>query len=277
MPCRAASPERGWTNPAWPAGIATARPVPIVRRSPGASAPPRCWTGRAPRRRGSRGGHPGVGVQPAHRDNQATVVHAVVGVAGRRSSRGSRAVTSTPSALVLAPVIGAPLAYSAESSAPASCGHQQPDVDVAVGEELGHRGASARPGSRRCGPRSAPRRGSGSQPPAADRVDQRRSCSARACCGSSSAPISSSTRVARRPAGGQLLLAGRGVGDQQDQVAGQRLLERRREGLDQLVRQLADEPDGVGHQVCAALLVGTRGWSGRASRTGGRRRSRRRR
>ena len=36
MPCRAARPERGWTKPAWPSGIATERPVPTAARSPGA-------------------------------------------------------------------------------------------------------------------------------------------------------------------------------------------------------------------------------------------------
>ena len=37
-----------------------------------------------------------------------------------------------------------------------------------------------------------------------------------------------------------------------DQVGAERLLERGREGLDQLVRQLADEADRVGEQVLAA-------------------------
>jgi ribose 1,5-bisphosphokinase PhnN len=36
-----------------------------------------------------------------------------------------------------------------------------------------------------------------------------------------------------------------------DQVGAERLLERGRERLDQLVRQLADEADGVGEQVAA--------------------------
>ena len=38
----------------------------------------------------------------------------------------------------------------------------------------------------------------------------------------------------------------------QDQVGVERLLERRGERVDQLVRQLADEADGVGEQVRAA-------------------------
>ena len=49
-----------------------------------------------------------------------------------------------------------------------------------------------------------------------------------------------------------LLLGHRGVHDVHDQVGAERLLERRREGLHQLVRQLADEADGVGEQVLAA-------------------------
>ena len=50
----------------------------------------------------------------------------------------------------------------------------------------------------------------------------------------------------------QLLLGNRGVDDVQDQVGQPRLLERRAERLDELVGKLADEPDGVGHQVVAA-------------------------
>jgi hypothetical protein len=46
----------------------------------------------------------------------------------------------------------------------------------------------------------------------------------------------------------------------QDQVGEPRLLERRLERLDKLVGQLADEADGVGDQILAAVvLVGARG------------------
>jgi hypothetical protein len=48
-----------------------------------------------------------------------------------------------------------------------------------------------------------------------------------------------------------LLLGNRGVHHVHDQVGAERLLERRREGLHQLVRQLADEADGVSEQVLA--------------------------
>ena len=49
----------------------------------------------------------------------------------------------------------------------------------------------------------------------------------------------------------QLALRHRGVGHVHDQVGAERLLERRGERLHQLVRQLADEADGVGEQVAA--------------------------
>ena len=41
----------------------------------------------------------------------------------------------------------------------------------------------------------------------------------------------------------------------QDEVGDERLLERRREALDELVRQAADEADGVGDEVAAALVL----------------------
>ena len=56
-----------------------------------------------------------------------------------------------------------------------------------------------------------------------------------------------------RPHVGQLALVRRGrVDDVEDQVGEHGLLQRRLERLDQLVRQLLDEADGVGQQVVAA-------------------------
>ena len=72
------------------------------------------------------------------------------------------------------------------------------------------------------------------------------------------------------------LVGRRRVDDVQDEVGDERLLERRREALDELVRQPADEADGVGDQVAAAVVLERRASSGRASRTAGRRRRRRR-
>ena len=57
----------------------------------------------------------------------------------------------------------------------------------------------------------------------------------------------------------------------QDEVGDERLLERRREALDELVRQAADEADRVGDEVAAARRARSRASSGRASRTAGRR------
>ena len=51
----------------------------------------------------------------------------------------------------------------------------------------------------------------------------------------------------------ELALGHRGIGDVDDQVCPKRLLERCGEGLDELVRELADEADGVREQIAAAL------------------------
>ena len=70
----------------------------------------------------------------------------------------------------------------------------------------------------------------------------------------------------------QLLLRGAGVDHVEQQVGALGLLQRGGEGVDELMRQLADEPDGVGQQVGAALeraacaCVGSSVWN-RRSRT----------
>ena len=46
-----------------------------------------------------------------------------------------------------------------------------------------------------------------------------------------------------------------GIDDMQHDVGDERLLERRREALDELMRQAAHEPDGVGDEVAAALVL----------------------
>ena len=77
--------------------------------------------------------------------------------------------------------------------------------------------------------------------------------------GISEAPISSSTRLHRGDLAIALLLVGRGVGDVQDEVGEQRLLERRGERGHELVRQLAHEADRVGQEVRAPeVVVGAR-------------------
>jgi hypothetical protein len=53
----------------------------------------------------------------------------------------------------------------------------------------------------------------------------------------------------------QLFLGRRRVGDVQHEVGHERLLEGRGEAFHELVRQPADEPDGVGHEIAAAVLL----------------------
>ena len=68
----------------------------------------------------------------------------------------------------------------------------------------------------------------------------------------SPAPISSSTSSTAAIIWCISVLGHRGVHDVEDEVGAERLLERRRERLDELVRQLADEADGVRQEVLAA-------------------------
>ena len=61
-----------------------------------------------------------------------------------------------------------------------------------------------------------------------------------------------------------------GVDDVQHEVGDRRLLERRAEGVDELVGQLADEADGVGEQVGAAVqargrVLGSSVWNRRSA------------
>ena len=53
----------------------------------------------------------------------------------------------------------------------------------------------------------------------------------------------------------ELVLGGRGIGDMEHKVGDERLLERRREAFDELVRQAADEADGIGHEVAAPVVL----------------------
>ena len=53
----------------------------------------------------------------------------------------------------------------------------------------------------------------------------------------------------------EALVGRRRVDDVQDEVGDERLLERRREALDELVRQPADEADRVGDEVPAAVVL----------------------
>ena len=71
--------------------------------------------------------------------------------------------------------------------------------------------------------------------------------------GWSPAPISSSTSSTARVIASSSSSRRAGVDDVQQQVGALGLLERGGERVDELMRQLADEADGVGHQVRAAV------------------------
>ena len=203
MPCRAARPERGCTKPAWPSGIATARPVPTTSPAP----PVRARRARRRRDRGRRrrrtraSGSDRVVAQALDRAARSRA-SAPLGVASatrygakrRISRRGRRATTSTPSARVLAL-----LDRRAER------------VELVRACRPPRTGSSSRTRSKRSAKRSAIRARSSSSPspverrdlqrvgiavrePApAERVDGVDLVERRARRGSSSAPISCST------------------------------------------------------------------------------------
>ena len=118
MPLFAASPERGCTKPACPSGIAIARPVPTVARSPGASTTRSHAARSSPASPSTRARDDRVVAQAANRqlDHAPPVARscsesATRYAANRRTSRrGSRATTSTPSVVSSRCSIGAPSA-----------------------------------------------------------------------------------------------------------------------------------------------------------------------
>ena len=71
----------------------------------------------------------------------------------------------------------------------------------------------------------------------------------------SSAPISLSTLLDRRALGEPFVVVRGRIDHVQDEVRDERLLERRREAFDELSRQAPDEPDGVGDEIAAALVL----------------------
>ena len=73
--------------------------------------------------------------------------------------------------------------------------------------------------------------------------------------GTSSAPISCSTASTAAIFSSQPLVGRGRVGDVEDEVGDERLLERRREALDELRRQAPDEADGVGDEVALAVVL----------------------
>ena len=146
MPCRAASPERGWTKPAWPSGIATARPVPTSARSPGPSStlslaersrpasPSYALVGSVAsswrRVTGKSVMHPSGGVSVLPRRSGTARSGAARGAAGGRR-RGRLPVVSSRSS------IGAPSAYSSFRRAPLLVRQQEAHALEPLAEALG--------------------------------------------------------------------------------------------------------------------------------------------
>ena len=69
------------------------------------------------------------------------------------------------------------------------------------------------------------------------------------------ADLAAARRRPRRRCASELVVRRRGVDDVEHDVGDERLLERRREALDELVRQPADEADRVGDEVAAAVVL----------------------
>ena len=252
MPWLAASPERGCTKPAWPGRDR--------HRQPGcdhAAPRPARSTSRSTLDRSSPAspayavdGNPRIRMQPLDRERQRS---RAVGAVGREpADQPLREPRRDQHALGRVLASGDRRArlvqrrqLGAAGRAAAAAGRRRSGR-----RRTRPRAASARPGPRRCAPTPAPRRGCGWPAAGASTSSTRSILFSTSSCGISSASISSSTVAhAARAAPASSSSLGRRVGDEQQQVAGQRLLERGRERLDQLVRQLADEPDRVGHQV----------------------------
>ena len=173
-----------------------------------------------------------------------------------RSRRGSRAIESDAVGGVLALLDRR--AERVELGEPAALlvGQQQPHALPAVVEALAR--------ARRLqlleplaghAPRPAARRGSGSRAGGGRAGRPGRSCSARARTAARRRRSRRGRRSTARADGPARRRRADASIDVQHQVGDERLLERRREPLDELVRQAADEADGVGDEVAAAVVL----------------------
>src|SRR6476661_3807564 len=218
MPCRAASPERGWTKPAWPSGIATARPVPTSARSPGPSS----TLSLAERSRPASPSYALVGSVASswRRVTGKSVMHPSgdVSVLPRRSGTArSGAARGDPRSKLVQALAGERgdlqrVRVAVREPAPAECVHGVDLVDHELDRQL-VRADLAQDAVHGC-----------------DLLDEE-------------------------------LLGSRPVDDVKDDVGHERLLERCRKPFHQLMRQAADEADGVGDEVAAPfVLEAARGW-----------------
>src|SRR3954465_14267830 len=265
MPWRMASPERGWTKPACPAGIATVSPVPTRARSPGPSStrsyaarssPASCSYARAgsvapswrrvtsssvirscarPAASGSFLGHE-VGREasqlPAReaRDDEHPL-RRVFPLVDRRAERVELIQASTL-------LVWQEEAHALETIAEA-LGDPRPQLLETFARERGNL-QRLRVSVREPAP---PQRIDG-----VDLVDHE---------------LDRQLGRADLPQDGvdggdlldEALLGGGSVDDVEHEIGDEGLLQRRGEALHELVRQTADEADGVGDEVAAALLL----------------------
>ena len=243
-----------------------------------AARPPPPRRGRSRRRRRGRGS-----ARAASRRAARSAASLVVGRApfapstAKRSKRGAtpagtRARMRTPSGVSSRSMLAGEVVQLGQASRPRCVGHEQ----------------LHRPQRRQEAPLDRARAAPRAPPPSAAETctavgwrndsSRRRSSSSRSTLlrtssrGRSPAPISASTSSTAASCSTSSSSGADASATCSDQVGLQRLLERRGERLDQLVRQLADEADGVGQQVACGpqisneRVVGSSVWK-RRSRT----------
>ena len=244
-------------QPAWPGGQLDRDARPDLRALPGADrAAPRARRGRGRRRRRARG-PAGRRAGSSRRTGSVTPARAPLPVTAKRAKRSA---TVRGHARAHAHAVGRVVALEVAGDARAARPGGRPRRTAAAARPAAS-GARTRPRSARAG-RRAPRP---SRAETSTRVGMRRRSSARRSAsirsallstssrGFSPAPISSSTSSTAASISSSSSSSARRVDDVQDQVGEPRLLERRAERVDELMRQLADEADGVGEQVRAAV------------------------
>jgi hypothetical protein len=168
----------------------------------------------------------------------------------KRRTRARQARADEDALLAVGALVdGAPSAYSSRA-APSVVRDQQPHGSKRSREALAIRARSASSPSPSA-PRPAARREAVREAPPPQRVDGVDLVQDE--LDGSSPRRSRRAPLARPRAARRARPRARGVDDVQDEVGDERLLERRREALDQLVRQAADEADRVGHEVAAPV------------------------
>ena len=170
------------------------------------------------------------------------------------SRRGSRATTSTPSGVSSRSSIGAPSVVQLGEAAALAVRQQQPHRLEALGEAVGDAGAElVEPLAREC--RDLERVGVAVRELPAIGSARVSILLRTSSIGRSSAPISCSTAFTAAICSTSRSLGRRAVDDVEHEVGDERLLERRGEALDELMRQPPDEADGVGDEVAAAVVL----------------------